>query len=666
MALTYKSLRDSTTINNVADITNTTYGLLWTSTGELKKASYDKLKEYFNVTVNIDLNNINSEINSLKSRTTQTESDIASHTSSIASLNTNKLGKTENATSASKLNTARTVTFTGNVTGNFSFDGSDNVSIPLTYTAIVPVNKGGTGRSNLTSGEYLIGNGTEGVNFKTPAQARDDIIPNGSLTIAKTDGLQAALDSKATVANMAAHANNKDNPHEVTTTQIGAAKATDLNAHTVAVNNPHNVTKAQVGLGNVANYGIATKAEAEAGTVNNKYMTPLRVKEAMAASSVAPGDLNAYVKKAGTEEITGLKKFVNARIDIQGASNRHVYFRDENGVERGLYYQDANSSDLLLRRRKHDDPTVTEGVLRIKATAVSYNGSDLWTKAALPENTLVRMAGNQTIAGVKKFTSTGEAAIELESTASTGKNIRIISNATPNVGFYNKTDNRWELRIDPENGKAYVRNKRILTEEDGNEYVKMTGDQTIAGIKRFSSGTIQVVSNGSKHLDFKRLDGTRTGLIYSEHPSRDIIFNRSTADGVGVEGQVRIKATEILYNNSRIHTQGNLPIDSIVRTSGEQTISGNKIFKDTDGQIILEPSDTGTGKRVAIFSNNTAEVGVYNVTDQRSEFVIKPNTGEAFVRDKRILTTVDSDSFVKTTGNQNISGIKTFTRPCYN
>ena len=44
------------------------------------------------------------------------------------------------------------------------------------------------------------------------------------------------------------------------------------------------LTKGHVGLGNVQNYGIATQAEAEAGTVNNKYMTPLRTKEAIEAS----------------------------------------------------------------------------------------------------------------------------------------------------------------------------------------------------------------------------------------------------------------------------------------------------------------------------------------------------------------------------------------------
>ena len=38
-------------------------------------------------------------------------------------------------------------------------------------------------------------------------------------------------------------------------------------------------TKDDVGLGNVENYGVATEAEAKAGTVNNKYMTPERTSD---------------------------------------------------------------------------------------------------------------------------------------------------------------------------------------------------------------------------------------------------------------------------------------------------------------------------------------------------------------------------------------------------
>lgn len=54
-----------------------------------------------------------------------------------------------------------------------------------------------------------------------------------------------------------------------------------LDNHVNNTSNPHSVTKSQVGLGNVQNYGIATQAEAEAGSINNKYMTPLRTRQAI-------------------------------------------------------------------------------------------------------------------------------------------------------------------------------------------------------------------------------------------------------------------------------------------------------------------------------------------------------------------------------------------------
>jgi len=51
--------------------------------------------------------------------------------------------------------------------------------------------------------------------------------------------------------------------------------------HGNRTDNPHGVTKAQVGLGSVDNYPTATQAEAEAGTAANRFMTPQRVKQAL-------------------------------------------------------------------------------------------------------------------------------------------------------------------------------------------------------------------------------------------------------------------------------------------------------------------------------------------------------------------------------------------------
>lgn len=67
---------------------------------------------------------------------------------------------------------------------------------------------------------------------------------------------------------------------------------------TTTSGNPHSVTATNVGLGSVNNYDIATTEEAEAGTVNNKYMTPARTKEAILELTPAP-NLSGYLPLTG-------------------------------------------------------------------------------------------------------------------------------------------------------------------------------------------------------------------------------------------------------------------------------------------------------------------------------------------------------------------------------
>lgn len=70
-----------------------------------------------------------------------------------------------------------------------------------------------------------------------------------------------------------------------------------FDAHRNDFSNPHFVTKVQVGLGSVSNYDIASEAEAADATSNTKYMTPLRVRQSIAAlvgeiSGGHAGDMN--------------------------------------------------------------------------------------------------------------------------------------------------------------------------------------------------------------------------------------------------------------------------------------------------------------------------------------------------------------------------------------
>ena len=112
------------------------------------------------------------------------------------------------------------------------------------------------------------------------------------------------------------HAANSENPHQVSSTQVGlgavqnfsiatvgeaqegdrhdkymtplrvkdaiSAQVTNrLTVHTADLDNPHQVTKSQVGLSAVQNYPPATVSEAETGMRDDRYMSPIRVRQAI-------------------------------------------------------------------------------------------------------------------------------------------------------------------------------------------------------------------------------------------------------------------------------------------------------------------------------------------------------------------------------------------------
>ena len=141
-------------------------------------------------------------------------------------------------------------------------------------------------------------------------QSVDDLIGFEDVTDA-LDRIVTAVNNAATAA-ASAHETDLTNPHNVTKTQVGLgevnnyAVATEAEArtglrsdrymtpartkaafealssplitnHLNDTTNPHDVTKTQVGLGQVANYPVATQAEARAMTAGNRYMTPEQV-----------------------------------------------------------------------------------------------------------------------------------------------------------------------------------------------------------------------------------------------------------------------------------------------------------------------------------------------------------------------------------------------------
>lgn len=178
--------------------------------------------------------------------------------------------------------------------------------------------------------------------------------------------VKQAIDEHA-LKPLNAHTARVDNPHGVTKAQVGLGNVLNydvaseaqaragtsdslymtalktaqaistqalvpLNAHTARVDNPHSVTKAQVGLDSVDNFATATEAEARTGTVNNRFMTPLRTAQAIATQALTP--LNAHIARADnphgvTKAQVGLGNVQNYSVATQalaeGAADNGTY-----------------------------------------------------------------------------------------------------------------------------------------------------------------------------------------------------------------------------------------------------------------------------------------------------------------------------------------------------
>lgn len=127
---------------------------------------------------------------------------------------------------------------------------------------------------------------------------------------------------------------------------------------TIKAATPNAVNKVRQLLSNVANYAVATAAEAKAGIVNNKYMTPLRTKEAIADLAPKPIVLSpgpTMITDIGSTPLTPLavgatsgdvlrwqsplggsvKVFWKAAINITSSTEYLITWVEVNGVRQG-------------------------------------------------------------------------------------------------------------------------------------------------------------------------------------------------------------------------------------------------------------------------------------------------------------------------------------------
>ena len=131
--------------------------------------------------------------------------------------------------------------------------------------------------------------------------------------VADIDGLEEIIGNqttnKANQADLTAHIQNQNNPHNVTKQQVGLGNVTnveqaskqDFQHHLDNHNNPHSVTKAQIGLENVTNVEQASKQEFNAHTTN------LNNPHNVTKSQVGLGNVD-NVRQASYESVETLKR----------------------------------------------------------------------------------------------------------------------------------------------------------------------------------------------------------------------------------------------------------------------------------------------------------------------------------------------------------------------
>jgi len=129
------------------------------------------------------------------------------------------------------------------------------------------------------------------------------------------NGLEADLLDGKHASDFAASNHNHDDAYE--------PKNANIQSHINNTSNPHATTKDHVGLGSVLNYGLATQAEAEAGTSAVKYMTPLRTKQAI--DKFKPTKLSELQNDIGAG---GGVKFTTSNTEPTGNSPGDFWYKE--------------------------------------------------------------------------------------------------------------------------------------------------------------------------------------------------------------------------------------------------------------------------------------------------------------------------------------------------
>ncbi len=320
----------------------------------------------------------------------------------------------------------------------------------------------------------------------------------------KYDGALDLLDNKNTQITGALDSAKSNALQEIqtisntATNQISQLKNTSLNL----VNEAKNTATTEI-----SNKKEEHKQELE--TKKNEYINKIVAK----ANEYDIANINAQVKAMDTkitQQINGAKTELNSKID-----NKVTKTGDETIAGVKTFSAVPISATNPTANNQVANKAYVDSVVNAKANA----------------NAVVALTGNQTIAGVKTFSSPV-----------------VVPNGTANTHAVNLA----QLNTKANQATTYTKTEvdtRVNAKANANAVVALTGNQTIAGVKTFSSPV--VVPNGTAHTHAVNLAQLNTKA------------NQATT----------YTKTEV---DTRVNAKANA--NAVVTLTGNQTIAGIKTF----------------------------------------------------------------------------------------
>jgi hypothetical protein len=220
------------------------------------------------------------------------------------------------------------------------------------------------------------------------------------------------LGDQASHDEIIAAGNDRYGAIDVLINDLRLALINTIDSHVNNVTNPHQVNADQLGLENVQNYAMATLLEAEAGTSNVKYMSPLRTVASILERLYKAGtDAEGTVKYNGQTKSDGMfysnsVDSTNPTSDVKLKYNGHFYatkfFGDGSNLTKVPAKEITGGVNNKLNNDVYSFATDTEAADASNTKVINVVG----THKAIQAN-LLAAVGN--VIGAVKYNGTSDA-----------------------------------------------------------------------------------------------------------------------------------------------------------------------------------------------------------------------------------------------------------------